>query len=69
MVISSHVLIHLTQNIMEDYTKCVIIITSEMPELLAMSDRIMVMFEGKVSGFLDAKEATQEAVVQYAIGG
>ena len=49
--------------------KCVIIITSEMPELLAMSDRIMVMFEGKVSGFLDAKEATQEAVVQYAIGG
>ena len=49
--------------------KCVIIITSEMPELLAMSDRIMVMFEGKVSGFLDAKDATQEAVVQYAIGG
>ena len=49
--------------------KCVIIITSEMPELLAMSDRIMVMFEGKVSGFLDRTEATQEKVVQYAIGG
>ena len=49
--------------------KCVIIITSEMPELLAMSDRIMVMFEGKVSGFLDSKDATQESVVQYAIGG
>ena len=49
--------------------KCVIIITSEMPELLAMSDRIMVMFEGKVSGFLDGKDATQESVVQYAIGG
>lgn len=49
--------------------KCVIIITSEMPELLAMSDRIMVMFEGKVSGYLGAVEATQEAVVQMAIGG
>ena len=49
--------------------KCVIIITSEMPELLAMSDRIMVMFEGRVSGFLTAENATQEAVVQYAIGG
>ncbi|HHU48232.1 MAG TPA: sugar ABC transporter ATP-binding protein, partial [Clostridiales bacterium] len=49
--------------------KCVIIITSEMPELLAMSDNIMVMFEGKVSGFLNAKEANQEKVVQYAIGG
>lgn len=49
--------------------KCVIIITSEMPELLAMSDRIMVMFEGKVSGFLDRAQATQEEVVRLAIGG
>lgn len=49
--------------------KCVIIITSEMPELLAMSDRIMVMFEGKVSGVLNRSEATQETVVRYAIGG
>lgn len=49
--------------------KCVIIITSEMPELLAMSDRIMVMFEGKVSGHIDGKDATQELIVQYAIGG
>ena len=49
--------------------KCVIIITSEMPELLAMSDRIMVMFEGKVSGHIDNEAATQELIVQYAIGG
>lgn len=49
--------------------KCVIIITSEMPELLAMSDRIMVMFEGRVSGHIDGSEATQELIVQYAIGG
>ena len=49
--------------------KCVIIITSEMPELLAMSDRIMVMFEGHVKGMIDAKDATQELIVKYAIGG
>lgn len=49
--------------------KCIIIITSEMPELLAMSDKIMVMHEGKVSGFLNAEEADQEKVIQYAIGG
>jgi ABC-type sugar transport system ATPase subunit len=48
--------------------KCVIFITSEMPELLAMSDRIMVMFEGKMSGILNSDEATQEKVVRYAIG-
>ena len=49
--------------------KCVIIITSEMPELLAMSDRIMVMFEGKISGMIDAADASQELIVKYAIGG
>ena len=49
--------------------KCVIIITSEMPELLAMSDRIMVMFEGKNAAILSREEATQETVVRYAIGG
>lgn len=49
--------------------KCVIIITSEMPELLAMSDEIMVMSDGMAKGFLNREEATQELVVQYAIGG
>ena len=49
--------------------KCVIIITSEMPELLSMSDEIMVMFEGRVSGYLKGAQATQEAVVRLAIGG
>lgn len=49
--------------------KCVIIITSEMPELLAMSDEIMVMADGMTKGFLTREEATQELVVQYAIGG
>ncbi len=49
--------------------KCVIMITSEMPELLTMSDRIMVMHGGQIGGFIDAKEATQENVLKYAIGG
>lgn len=38
-------------------------------ELLAMSDKIMVMSDGQKSGFLNKDEATQELVVQYAIGG
>lgn len=49
--------------------KCIIMITSEMPELLAMSDRIMIMSEGKVTGMISAEEATQEMIVQCAIGG
>jgi ABC-type sugar transport system ATPase subunit len=49
--------------------KCVIMITSEMPELLNMSDEIMVLHEGKVMGVMDAKGASQEEVLRLAIGG
>jgi ribose transport system ATP-binding protein/inositol transport system ATP-binding protein len=44
----------------------VIMISSEMPEVLGMSDRIMVMREGKVRGFLDRKDANQVSVMQLA---
>ena len=51
---------------MVEIGKSVIMITSEMAELLGLSDRIMVMCEGRISGFLDAKEATQEKVMDLA---
>ncbi|SJZ97986.1 sugar ABC transporter ATP-binding protein [Anaerorhabdus furcosa] len=46
--------------------KSIIMISSEMPELLGMSDRVMVMCEGKVTGILDSTEATQEKVMALA---
>lgn len=46
--------------------KSIIMISSEMPELLRMSDRIIVMCEGRVTGELDISEATQEKVMTYA---
>lgn len=46
--------------------KSIIMISSEMPELLGMSDRIMVMCEGHVTGFLNAKEADSVQVMNYA---
>lgn len=49
--------------------KCVIMISSELPEVMGMSDRIMVMKEGKVSGFLENNEyVNQELLMQYASG-
>lgn len=48
--------------------KAVIMISSELPEILGMSDRIMVINSGRLAGFIDAKEATQERVLQYATG-
>ena len=46
--------------------KCVIMISSEMPELMGMSDRIMVMCEGHKSGELDRKEVTDEKIMFLA---
>lgn len=46
--------------------KSIIMITSEMPELIGMSDRIMVMCEGRLSGFVDGKNATQEEIMRLA---
>jgi methyl-galactoside transport system ATP-binding protein len=46
--------------------KSIIMISSEMPELIGISDRIMVMCEGRVTGFLDGKNATQEEIMRMA---
>ena len=46
--------------------KAVIMISSDMEELLGMSDRIIVLSEGKQTGELKRGEFTQEAVMTYA---
>ncbi|MBN2288659.1 MAG: sugar ABC transporter ATP-binding protein [Candidatus Glassbacteria bacterium] len=46
----------------------ILLITSEMPELLAMADRILVMYRGRVSAELDRRQATQEKILQAAMG-
>jgi len=47
----------------------VMLITSELPELLALSDRILVMHRGRRTALLDADQATPEAVLHAAMGG
>ncbi len=47
----------------------IIMITSEMPELLSMSDRILVMHEGRQQKLFDQDEITQIGIVSAAIGG
>ena len=46
--------------------KSIIMISSELPELLRMSDRVVVMCEGRVTGELDISEATQEKIMTFA---
>ena len=45
----------------------IILISSELPEILSLSHRIIVMREGKITKILNNKEATQEKIMSYAI--
>lgn len=58
-------------NIMNDLVEqgvCVVMVSSELPEVLGMSDRILVIHEGRITGRFARQEATQEKVMRYATG-
>ena len=46
--------------------KSIIMISSELPEILRMSHRVLIMCEGRITGELRAAEATQENIMQFA---
>ena len=46
--------------------KAIIVISSEMPEILGMSDRVVVFYEGRKTGELEREEATQERIMLLA---
>ena len=47
--------------------KTVIVISSEMPEVMGISDRILVMCDGRITGELSAEEATENKILSYAV--
>ncbi|MFG6567473.1 sugar ABC transporter ATP-binding protein [Sulfitobacter sp. 1A13679] len=51
-----------------DQGHAIIVITSEMPELIGLADRVMVMRLGEVSGTLNAGEITEDAIVRLSLG-
>jgi inositol transport system ATP-binding protein len=58
----------LMSEIVKDGSKGIIMISSEMPELLGMCDRIYVMSKGKIAAELKRGEFSQELIMQYATG-
>ena len=48
--------------------KAIILVSSELPELLCVCDRIYVMAEGRITGELSAKDADQEKIMALASG-
>lgn len=60
--------IYLLMNQLVSEGKAVVMISSELPEVLGMADRILVMHEGRVTGEIaDARRATQEQIMQLAV--
>jgi ABC-type sugar transport system ATPase subunit len=59
--------LHRTIRALADAGKAVLVISSELPEILALADRIVVMREGRVAGELAASEATAERVLTLAL--
>lgn len=58
-------------NLINEFKKqgmSIIIISSEMPEILGLSDRIMVMYNKTITGIFNKNEATQEKIMKCAIG-
>ncbi len=60
--------IHKLTSKLAELGKAIVMVSSEMPEILGMSDRIVVMHEGKKAGELSRKDATQERILQLAAG-
>lgn len=58
--------IHRIMSQLAQQGKAVVMVSSEMPEILGMSDRILVMCEGRISGEVSRAEATQERIMQLA---
>jgi len=61
--------IHRLMSMLAQEGKAIIMVSSELPEVLGMSDRILVMHEGRISGELSREEANQESVMHLATGG
>ncbi len=45
----------------------IIMISSELPEVINISDRVIVMRESRISGMLERSQLSQEAIMQYAV--
>ena len=56
----------LMNDLVENQGKTILMISSEMEELMGMSDRIVVLSEGNMTGELSKKEFTQEVIMTYA---
>jgi ABC-type sugar transport system ATPase subunit len=59
--------IHRLMSMLAGTGKAVLMVSSELPEILGMSDRVLVLHEGTQTGILDRKEATADKIMELAV--
>ena len=59
---------HFIQELAQSGTT-IILVSSEMQELIRLSDRVIIMREGQIQGSLDKQELSQENIMYFAMGG
>lgn len=64
--VAAKVEIYNLMNALKEQGIGVLFVSSELPEILGVADRILVMCDGKITGELSCKEATQEKIMHYA---
>lgn len=67
--VGAKVEVHDLMNALANQGAAILMISSELPEVLGMSDRIYVMCEGKIAAEFNRAEATQEKILTFAMGG
>ncbi|MGL4439095.1 MAG: D-xylose ABC transporter ATP-binding protein, partial [Bosea sp. (in: a-proteobacteria)] len=60
--------VHMLLNKLASEGMSIIVVSSDLPEVLAMSDRVVVLKEGRITGVLSRADATQERVMLAATG-
>lgn len=65
--VGAKVEIHRRIRALADAGKAIVVVSSELPEVLALADRIVVMCEGRVTGLLDGAAATADAILKLAL--
>ncbi len=59
---------HIMMDLMKQ-GKCLIMVSSDMPEIVSMSDRVLVMKNGRIAGELERGDISEENILSYSIGG
>ncbi len=49
--------------------KCILMVSSDMPEIVSMSDHVIVMKGGQIAGELAREDISEESILNYSIGG